>query len=464
MYRYNSNSTVKVAQYFLDVADIIAAYLFAYLLASQLTHLNSIGQYIWILLVFIPFWIFIMYSHGMYDLTTFIYYDRILRSVLAASAISGINTAALIFILKEQGLSRLFFALFIISSALFVLSERYVYTYISKHYFKHHARNIVIIGTNNIVDKFLYYLAKTELKLNIVTCIYMEDKFDPIAQEDDDAYIHLNKTLKEEIVDEVIIAVPTNYLDSIESYALMCETRGITVNMVLQLYDFKISQIDLSSIGTLPMLTFHSVCLNRQQLMLKRTVDVLGSVTGLIITALIAVIVIPLIKLDSPGPAFFIQERVGVNRRVFKLFKFRTMIVNAEEVKQSLMEKNNISGDLMFKIDNDPRITRIGKFLRSTSIDELPQFYNVLRGEMSLVGTRPPTLDEVPKYENHHWRRMSIKPGMTGLWQVSGRSRIRNFEEVVQLDTQFIDHWSIWLDIKILIKTILVVINKRGAA
>lgn len=169
------------------------------------------------------------------------------------------------------------------------------------------------------------------------------------------------------------------------------------------------------------------------------------------------------IKIDSKGPIFFKQVRVGMNGRKFKIFKFRTMCVDAEAKKKDLMQKNEMGNGLMFKIENDPRVTKVGGFLRKTSIDELPQFFNVLKGDMSLVGTRPPTVDEVSAYERSHWRRISIKPGITGMWQVSGRSDIKDFEEVVRLDTQYIDDWSVWLDIKILIRTVLLVFSHKGA-
>lgn len=167
---------------------------------------------------------------------------------------------------------------------------------------------------------------------------------------------------------------------------------------------------------------------------------------------------------DKEGPVIFKQERVGQNGRHFYIFKFRTMCANAEKLKEELMKYNKIDDGLMFKMENDPRITKVGKFLRKTSIDELPQFFNVLMGEMSLVGTRPPTVDEVEKYKRNHWRRISIKPGITGMWQVSGRSNITDFEKVVELDTEYIDSWSIFLDFKIIIKTVLQIISKDKSA
>ncbi|CBL35513.1 Sugar transferases involved in lipopolysaccharide synthesis [butyrate-producing bacterium SM4/1] len=190
--------------------------------------------------------------------------------------------------------------------------------------------------------------------------------------------------------------------------------------------------------------------------------DILGAAVGICLTVLIGLFVVPAIKLESPGPAVFKQTRIGKNGRKFSIYKFRSMYMDAEERKKELMKQNEMDG-LMFKMKDDPRITKVGKFIRKTSIDELPQFFNVLRGDMSLVGTRPPTVDEFERYEEHHKRRLSLRPGITGMWQVSGRSDIQNFEDVVRLDLEYIDNWSVWLDIKILFQTVLVVLLHRGA-
>ena len=192
--------------------------------------------------------------------------------------------------------------------------------------------------------------------------------------------------------------------------------------------------------------------------------DIVGAIVGLLITGIVTVFLAPALLIESPGPLFFSQVRVGKNGRRFKIYKFRSMYMDAEERKKELMEKNNIKDGLMFKMDDDPRIIKgIGHFIRKTSLDEFPQFWNILKGDMSLVGTRPPTMDEWDKYELHHRRRLAIKPGLTGMWQVSGRSEITDFEEVVELDTKYIEQWSIGLDIKILFKTVTVVFTGSGA-
>ena len=199
-----------------------------------------------------------------------------------------------------------------------------------------------------------------------------------------------------------------------------------------------------------------------RQLMLKRGMDILGGIVGIILTALITVIFAPIIYIQSPGPIFFSQERVGRNGRKFKIYKFRSMYPDAEERKKELMAQNKMQG-LMFKMDNDPRIIPIGHFMRKTSLDEFPQFFNVLKGDMSLVGTRPPTVDEYEQYEQHHKARLAAKPGLTGMWQVSGRSDIVDFEEVVELDKKYITGWNIGLDFKILFQTVKIVITGKGS-
>ena len=210
------------------------------------------------------------------------------------------------------------------------------------------------------------------------------------------------------------------------------------------------------------MLTTSMHIANNRQAFAKRFMDILGALIGLALTLIAFVIFAPIIKIQSKGPVFFTQTRIGRNGRKFKFYKFRTMYMDAEERKKELQAQNEISGN-MFKMDNDPRVIPIGRFMRKYSIDELPQFWNVLVGDMSLVGTRPPLEDEYENYALHHKARLSIKPGLTGMWQVSGRSDIKDFEQVVALDTEYISNWSLLLDIKIIFKTIAVVVGGKGS-
>lgn len=205
-------------------------------------------------------------------------------------------------------------------------------------------------------------------------------------------------------------------------------------------------------------------------LMVKRIVDIFAGIVGCIMTGILFIFIAPLIYKASPGPIFYSQERVGKNGRHFKIYKFRSMYMDADERKKELMAQNQMQGN-MFKMENDPRIIGsekgpgkgIGNFIRKCSIDEFPQFFNILKGEMSLVGTRPPTVDEVEQYDLHHMIRLSMKPGLTGMWQVSGRSNIKDFEEVVKLDAYYIRNWSLKLDLKIILKTFVAVFKSDGA-
>ncbi len=258
----------------------------------------------------------------------------------------------------------------------------------------------------------------------------------------------------------------------IESFLVM----GITVHTSLSVLDeLPYSKTDVQELGDFKVITNSIQFVTDRSSLVKRMLDIMGSLVGCAMTGLIFVFVAPIIYIKSPGPIFFKQKRVGQNGKLFYIYKFRSMYMDAEKRKAELMEKNKIEGGLMFKMDDDPRIIGserkgkdgkprgIGNFIRNTSLDEFPQFFNVLKGEMSLVGTRPPTVDEWNQYDPHHRVRMSAKPGITGMWQVSGRSQITDFEQVVALDEYYIEHWSIWLDIKILMKTVMVVLKHEGA-
>ena len=200
-----------------------------------------------------------------------------------------------------------------------------------------------------------------------------------------------------------------------------------------------------------------------RQVILKRIMDIAISIVGILLTILVGLIILPIVKKQAPGPLIFTQTRIGQNGKKFKIYKFRSMYVDAEERKAKLLSQNELETTLMFKMENDPRVFPFGQKLRDWSLDELPQFINVLKGDMSVVGTRPPTFDEYKQYDLHHFKRMQVKPGITGMWQVSGRSNILDFEEVVKLDMKYIENWSLRQDIKIILKTIMVVLKREGS-
>ena len=282
-----------------------------------------------------------------------------------------------------------------------------------------------------------------------------------------DVHVHegihnLTERLLTDPFDEVFINTPNIPQNSMENIILGFEEMGITTHYNLELPGISKAHTQFDEYMGYSVITY---CMNRssyKRLSIKRLMDIIGGLVGLVLTGIITIFLAPAIKLDSPGPVFFSQTRIGKNGRRFKIYKFRSMYIDAEERLKDLQDQNEMSG-LMFKMENDPRITKVGAFIRKTSLDEFPQFLNVLKGDMSLVGTRPPTESEFEQYNEHYRRRLSMTPGLTGLWQISGRSDIQDFDEVVKLDLQYIDNWSLTEDIRILLKTVYVVLFGKGA-
>ncbi len=271
-------------------------------------------------------------------------------------------------------------------------------------------------------------------------------------------------TLTRHSVDEVVFCLaPGDAEVNLRALIDTCEEIGTSFRIVPALFDpLRGRQLRVESVQGIPTLIKSTGRIDIAGLFYKRILDYAVGSVGFLIFLLLYPILGLLIKLDSPGPVLFRQLRVGEHGRLFHIFKFRTMVQDADKRLPELMAKNEMKGH-MFKMERDPRVTRLGDFLRKSSLDEFPQFLNVMRGEMSLVGTRPPTVEEVARYETRHRRRISIKPGITGLWQISGRNKIVDFEQVLKLDLQYIDNWRFWDDIVILWKTVWVVLARKGA-
>ena len=353
--------------------------------------------------------------------------------------------------------------------------------------------SLVFIYTGReLIKRYLKSLGKNEEKAARVIAITMKDRAahlvhnldreedwvrtlsgfivmdeDMVSQEIDGVKVVANAHtmmtyIKNEIVDEVYIDVNENIRKHLKPLVMNLEDMGITVHIRIEVLDgFDGYSTSLGTIGNIPVVTFANREFDYKELAVKRLMDIVGSLVGMLIMLVAMIFVVPAIKLESKGPVFFKQKRVGKNGRYFYIYKFRSMYLDAEERKKELMSQNEMSG-LMFKMKDDPRITKVGKFIRKTSIDELPQFINVFLGDMSLVGTRPPTVNEFMQYEGHHKRRLSMKPGITGMWQAYGRKTVTDFEDIVKMDLEYIDNWSIGLDIKILFKTIASVVTTGG--
>lgn len=351
----------------------------------------------------------------------------------------------------------------LLSFAVHMLIKKAMQTYYSS---EQNSVKVLIVTQSNLIDATLDRLNRElDIYYQVVAlaCVdyNMEGKVIrgiPVVAGKED----LIEVATQMALDEVFLNLPGISQSNMENIIHGFGDMGVDCHYSLEIPGIEANQSKVESFGNYTVITYTRFQSSYKRLMIKRVMDIAGGLAGMAITLVFLPFVALAIKLNSKGPVFFSQVRIGRNGRRFKIYKFRSMYMDAEERKKELEAKNEMQG-LMFKIENDPRITRVGAFLRKTSIDELPQFYNVFKGDMSLVGTRPPTADEFEKYNQYYRRRISMTPGLTGMWQVSGRSDIEDFDDVVKYDLMYIDNWSLKLDIKILFQTIGVVLFGKGA-
>ncbi len=386
-------------------------------------------------------------------------------SIIKGNVIIVVGTAFVLFFIRNYSLfSRLSIIYFVIINCILMFALHMLLKKFIPRMYIHllQDKSLVVVGCRSFIETYIRdHDSERNFYDNIVGVIlYGEDgiKEDHINIDGKDYLVpatvdDMVEYCKGASLDEIVIGYKGRDQKIIDSVDEISKT-GITIHYEVDIPEFKGSKhMMFKNTEHLHMVTYANQITSVGQLIIKRFMDIVGGVVGCIFMLVFTIIFAPLIKLESKGPVFFTQERVGRNGRIFKIIKFRSMYQDAEERKKELMSRNQMNG-LVFKLDNDPRITKVGAFLRKTSIDEFPQFINVLKGDMSLVGTRPPTINEFREYSLNHKKRLSFRPGLTGLWQVSGRNDIKDFEDIVALDIEYIDTWSISLDIKIILKTI----------
>lgn len=391
-----------------------------------------------------------------------------LRTVICKVAVFAAMTAVYELVTRRSQIPRGVYICTVFISLVFIYTGRELI----KRYLKSLGKNeekaarVIAITMKDRAAHLVHNLDREEDWVRTLSGFIVMDE-DMVSQEIDGVKVVANAHtmmtyIKNEIVDEVYIDVNENIRKHLKPLVMNLEDMGITVHIRIEVLDgFDGYSTSLGTVGNIPVVTFANREFDYKELAVKRLMDIVGSLVGMLIMFVAMIFVVPAIKLESKGPVFFKQKRVGKNGRYFYIYKFRSMYQDAEERKKELMSQNEMSG-LMFKMKDDPRITKVGKFIRKTSIDELPQFINVFLGDMSLVGTRPPTVNEFKQYEGHHKRRLSMKPGITGMWQAYGRKTFTDFEDIVKMDLEYIDNWSIGLDIKILFKTIASVVTTGG--
>ncbi|MDR1766226.1 MAG: sugar transferase [Lachnospiraceae bacterium] len=395
-------------------------------------------------------------------------YIKELKQVMIADiGIWGIVIISLFVMKLSSQYSRIMLVLFLPINLVLMYAGRILCKSWMRHYFKtvDHTTNLFLITEKDRLQECLQHFGDEEdAYFHIVGIALLDDDPSPNLTRMDGIPIMYTKDsviefCRRRVVDEVFIYIST---DSDRELAEEIAEMGIKVHIGIADFTHNTLKCGVGNLNGMMTLTVSLNQISRSQYIIKRAVDICGGLVGCILTGVIFVFVAPIIKWQSPGPIFFSQTRIGRGGRPFKIYKFRSMYVDAEERKKELMARNKMSG-FMFKVDHDPRIYPFGHFLRQSSLDEFPQFWNVLSGSMTLCGTRPPTLDEYVMYEPRHKSRLAMKPGLTGLWQVSGRSDITDFEEVVKLDNEYIRNWNLRLDMKIILRTVAIVVMRAGA-
>lgn len=428
------------------------------------------GDQIWLLVFAVALYglMFVLmdFSHHFFRRGMF---DELVSVVKSEVIFSAVLILALFVMHRSADLSRLVFGYQIVINTVVMYAARVIFKqYMVKVYRNsRHSNRLLVVTSSDQAENVLENLKEYNEWNRTIAGLVLTDAAQvseineiPVVAHSEDFlnYVIRNDVDEVFIIDDKMMRTPL-----MDEWVRELEQMGIIVDVNIDAFDLSISgKKTLNRVGKYAVVSFARNLFSTRQMIAKRALDIVGSLVGMVILGIATIFVAPAIKLDSPGPVFFGQTRVGKNGRKFTFYKFRSMYKDAEARKKELMASNEVKG-LMFKMEDDPRITKVGKFIRKTSIDELPQFWNVLRGDMSLVGTRPPTVDEFEHYEAKHKCRLSMTPGLTGLWQISGRSDIKDFDEVVRLDMQYIDNWSILKDIKILILTVKVVLTGRGS-
>lgn len=489
-------SNHRVGLFFANLFSIIISFLIAYLSRFgwdpsdvAFRHLKDSTVFLYLLLSFLIVFTFYRYN----PITAKRGILRHIKAAFLTNIFMAIIFSTIVYTTHiSDSIPRLFFGTFFSINFSISFSCLFLIHLIKRQYLEHHTKKTIIITDNSSLEKAVYDIQK----LNSEDCEIIgitslsgkqADRFykvkilssnlksqpskdtDSSSKNPELESIKLKELslstleyVKRHQVDLVIFSVNHLVRRKIEHLIEAFSEMGIDSLITIDSFAIETLETKLEDFGTTNVIRLSPRLFTDGELLLKRLMDIAGALVGCFICLIFGLIVAPLIFLEDPGPIIFKQKRVGRNGKFFYIYKFRSMYQDAEAKLQTLKDQNEMQG-FMFKMKNDPRITKIGKILRKTSIDELPQFFNVLEGSMSLIGTRPPTVDEYNQYSAHHKRRISIKPGITGLWQVSGRSEITDFEEIVRLDCFYIDHWSITGDIKILLKTFAAVFTGKGS-
>ncbi len=452
----------------LDACLVAGSFILSYDLCYGWRLATSISGLTWYLVLFVVLWIFFLYLSGMYASFRLKKLSEVLFILYQTAYLSFLIFVSICYLFKVTVIQRPFVFLAFFYAVVFLSIEKVVLRLIFKNLRKRgfNKRYILVAGTGERARHFIRWIGDNrEFGLKIIGLVDCDESnvgkciegHEIIGTFEDIPAIH-----RRHVLDSVLFTVPYTMIDKIERPMNYLETVGLKMDIALDYFGRRLAKARQSEFCGVPILTFQRTPERLLALSMKRLFDIVFSMTALVASAPLLGVVALLVKATSKGPVLFVHERYGLNGRKFRMYKFRTMVEDAARQQDEMQKKNEMIGP-GFKIVDDPRITPLGKWLRKFSIDELPQFWNVLKGDMSLVGPRPAPHFEVKNYDDWHLRRLRMRPGLTCLWQVKGRNNIMDFDRRADLDLQYIDNWSLWLDFKILLKTVPVVLFGIGA-
>ncbi|HVR38610.1 MAG TPA: sugar transferase [Thermoanaerobaculia bacterium] len=468
--------------YFVDLALITGAFLIAFYLRDLIlpafdpahfpTGLFPLREYLKVYPVVLFIWSVLLFTYHSYHSHRTVSLNREALTTIRVNFVGIVLLATLAYLLPLRQLSRAWFVLFASLSIVLLLAEKILLRVIARWVRSNglNYRTLLIVGTGrratdiaHVIEAHKYWGYKI---LGFVSDGHRLSngwaRYRIFGSVPDLRRILETNEITEPL-DEIVFAVTRKKLDEMKQIFLLCEELGIRTRVAMNFFQNRVARIEIEELEGVPFLTFTTTPSNESQLAMKRLLDIAVSMLLLTLTFPVLALAALLIKVTSPGSVLFKQTRIGLNGRMFTLYKFRTMIEDAHALRDGIAHLNEMSGPA-FKLRKDPRVTFIGRFMRKFSLDEIPQLWNVLKGDMSLVGPRPPIPEEVASYHRWHRRRLSMKPGLTCLWQVSGRNEIQDFDRWMELDLQYIDNWSPSLDLKILLRTIPAVLSGKGAS
>ena len=430
----------------LTTASFFLAYRFRLLFELKGHTVMPVQVYFWLLAIILPTWAFLLPLFRVYSEPTLPPLTQIGR-LSKAIGFAWLLVAVLISFVNPDASNRIVVLFTLVINYILLVSYRIILMKVTQRGILE-IRNVAVVGNGAATHEFARTIERHDVwGLKLIGVFRREE---------------VRVLLESGGVDELIIVVDRESLDEYTDTFLLCEELGVTARVVLNFFPHSIARMELQEFDGFPLLSFSTTPTNEALMLVRRMLDlVLAGIILIIFGPLVMLPTAILIKLTSPGPVLFKQKRCGLNGRTFTMYKFRSMIDNAEQLRVEIEAFNEMDGPV-FKVSRDPRVTLIGKIIRRRSIDELPQLFNVLQGHMSLVGPRPPLPQEVSRYERWHRRRLSMKPGMTCLWQISGRNEL-GFQQWMDLDLQYVDNWSLGLDFAILLRTIPALLSGRGA-